>query len=87
MLCNILPEKVKRRFPKGIPYNVFCPSTKMTVMQAMCSLFWKHKVQSAVFCCLREETILSCQQKCAKKVRPLRVAARRQQELVCVMAS
>ena len=55
-------------------------------MQAMWSIFWKHKVQSAVFNSLPVERIRNCRQNCAKKVRPQRVAAHRQQELLCVKA-
>ena len=48
-------------------------------MQAMWSLCWKHKVQLAAFSSLPDEIV-------PKKVGPQRVAARRQQQLLCVMA-
>ena len=49
-------------------------------------LFWKHKVQSAAFSTLPDERIRIVDKIVSKKVKPQRVAAHRQQELLYVMA-
>ena len=85
----LMPNQVTKKYSKGIPYDLSCPSTKKDIQKRLC-----------LHCGLYFGTIKSLnkhRRHCKKpssnqeiaeqqiRVRPIRVAARRQRELLCVM--
>eukprot|EP00795_Rhopilema_esculentum_P016054 gene16054-7400_t len=67
--ASLKPKHPIMKFPKGIPYDYSCPSTKDTT---------QHTAEQRIRYQLPTEP--------RGKVRPQRVAARRQNELLCAMA-
>ena len=90
MLCNILLEKAEKKFAKGNPYDYSCLSTKYILERRMCKQCdhyfgsIKSNQQHLVVCRMNESPAVD--KILQKKVRLQRVAAPRQQELLCVMA-
>ena len=83
-----MPAQTTKKFPKGIPYDYSCPSVDQDMIKRrMCShcglyfLSLKAKSLHGVSCRVTESRI----ENTTERVRPLRVAARRQRELLCVM--
>ena len=80
---DVLPARAIRNYPKGIPYDYGCPSIQEILTKRICK------------CGLYTATVVSLnkhQKFCKKgekelplKVRPVRLAARRQRELMCVI--
>ena len=90
MLCSILLEKAKKKFAKGTPYDYFWPLTKYILERRICKQCGhyfgsiKSNQQHSVVCRMKESPAVD--KILQKKVRLQRVAAPRQQELLCVMA-
>ena len=85
----LTPNHVARKYPKGVPYDYFCPSVKQDMINrrlcSHCGLYFgtvKAKVLHKSHCRQgatedRTETV---------RVQPMRIAARRQRKLSCEMA-
>ena len=78
-----------KKFPKGIPYDYSCPSMDQDMIKRrMCShcglYFSSLNAKSLRGACCR--VIEGCIENTTECVRPLRVAARPQKELLCAMA-
>ena len=85
----LMPAQVTKKFPKGIPYNYSCPSVDQDIIKRQvcshCGLYFsslKAKPLHGASCRVTEGRI----ENTTERVRPLQVAARRQRELLCVMA-
>ena len=87
--ASLTPKQAIKKFPKGIPYNYSCPSTKDVLTGRLCyhcGLYFgsiKSTVNHSSYCRTKAETSTAA---VTRKVRPQRVAARRQKELLCAMA-
>ena len=86
---TLMPAQATKKFPKGIPYDYSCPTVDQDMIkQRMCSHFGlyssslKAKSLHEASCRVTEGRI----ENTTERVRPLRVVARRQEELLCVMA-
>jgi len=83
-----MPDRASKKFPKGIPYDYSCPFVKHVIKRRVCShcgLYFssiKAKTLHGTSCRINEGPT----QNETERVRPLRIAARRQRELLCVMA-
>ena len=82
-------DQVTKKFPKGIPYGYSCPSVDQDMIKrrmcSHCSINFsslKAKLLDGASCRVTESRI----ENTTERVRPLRVAARRQRELLCVIA-
>ena len=82
-------SQARKKFLEGIPYDYSCPSVDQDMIKRrMCShcglyfLFLKAKSLRGASCRVTKDRI----ENTTERVRPLRVAARRQRELLCVMA-
>ena len=80
-------------FSKGVPYDYCCPSTKDTLTDRVCmycGLYFgrtKSKQNHSSYCRTNESCAVGDEQHGGtRKVRPQRVAARGQKELLCAMA-
>lgn len=89
--ASLIPTRAIDKHPKGIPYDYSCPSTKDCLADRTCKycgLYFgsiKSKQNHSITCRNRETTpCLRIEQ--PRRVRPQRVAARRQGELLCAMA-
>ena len=78
-----------KKFPKGIPYDYSCPFVDQDMIKrrtcSHCGLYsssLKAKSLHEASCRVTESRV----ENTTECVRPLRVAARRQRELLCVMA-
>ena len=81
VLCNILPEKAKKKFSKSIPYGNSC-----RLMCKQCDHYFgsiKSNQQHSVVCRMNESSAV--EKFLRKMARLQRVAAPRQQELLCIM--
>ena len=85
----LMPAQATKKFPKGIPYDYSCPSVDQDMIKrrmcSHCSINFsslKAKLLDGASCRVTESRI----ENTTERVRPLRVAARRQRELLCVMA-
>ena len=86
---TLMPSQASKKYPKGLPYDYSCPSVKQDVIKrrlcSSCGLYFGtikantlHKASCRVTE-VRTENV-------TERVRPMRIAARRQRELLCVMA-
>ena len=86
-----MPKHAITKFPKGIPYDYSCPSTKDNLADRICKhcgLYFgsiKSRQYHSAFCRTKDSLPVGNRTE-ARKVRPQRVAARRQNELLCAMA-
>ena len=87
--ASLTPKQAIKKFPKGIPYDYSCPSTKDVLTGRLCyhcGLYFgsiKSNVNDSSYCRTKAEASTAV---VTRKVRPQRVAARRQKELLCAMA-
>ena len=82
-----MPTQITKQYPKRIPYDLSCPSAKGAIQKRLCcscGIYFgtikavnKHKR-----CCNQAGQVVEEE----TRVRPTRIAARRQRELLCVMA-
>ena len=86
---DLMPAQATKKFSKGIPYDYSCPSVDQDItkrrMWSHCGLYFsslKTKSLHGASCTVTEGHI----EKTAERVRPLRVAACRQRELLYGMA-
>ena len=95
--ATLLPEKAAKKYPMGIPYDYACPSTKECLSDRLCNycgMYFgtiKSKQQHSTACKPKPKESKPNEKSAnqiaeVKKVRPQRVAARRQREILCVMA-
>ena len=84
----LMPAQATKKFPKGIPYDYSCPPVDQDMMKprmfSHCSLYFsslKAKSLHGTSCRVTEGRIENTR----GRVPPLRVPARRQRELLCVM--
>ena len=84
---NLAPPRAKRRFPKCIPYYFSCPSIQEELPKRIC------KLCGLYFGTMKSKNIHQewCKkggqfETSTKKIRPVRVTARRQRELMCELA-
>ena len=84
-----MPAQATEKFPKRMPYDYSCPSVDQDMIKRrMCSHCGLHfsslkaKSHHGAGCRVTEGRI----ENTTEHVRPLRVASRRQRELLCVMA-
>ena len=85
----LMPAHATKKFPKGITYDYSCPSVDQDMItRRMCShcglYFLPLKAKS--FHRASGRVIKGCIKNSTERVRPLRVDACRQRELLCVMA-
>ena len=85
---SLIPAQATKKFPKGIPYDYSCPPVDQDMMKprmfSHCSLYFsslKAKSLHGTSCRVTEGRIENTR----GRVPPLRVPARRQRELLCVM--
>ena len=85
----LMPAQAIKKFPKGIPYDYSSPSVDQDMIKrrmcSHCGLYsssLKAKSLHEASCRVTEGRI----ENTTERVRPLRVAACRQRELLCVMA-
>ena len=89
--ARLIPCRASDKYPKGIPYDNSCPSTKDCLNYRICKycgLYFgsiKSK-QNHSSSCRNKESTPSVNIEQPRKVRPQRVAAHRQKELLCAMA-
>ena len=89
--ASLMPKHAITKFPKGIPYDYSCPSTKDNLADSICKhcgLYFgsiKSRQYHSAFCRTKDSLPVGNRTE-ARKVRPQRVAARRQNELLCAMA-
>ena len=83
-----MPNKATKKYPKGIPYDYLCPSVKQNVINrricSECGLYFgtiKAKTLHKASCRVTEGRFEGD----VERVRPLRIADRRQRELLCLM--
>ena len=87
--ASLTPKQAIKKFPKGIPHDYSCPSTKDVLTGRLCyhcGLYFgriKSNVNHSSYCRTTAEGSTAA---VTRKVRPQRVAARRQKELLCAMA-
>ena len=91
---SLLPKHTNTKFPKAVPYDCSYPSAKDTSTNHVCMycrLYFgriRSKQNRSSYCRTMELCAAGDEQHGrTRKVRPKRVAARRQKELVCAMAS
>ncbi|CAB3979548.1 Hypothetical predicted protein [Paramuricea clavata] len=83
---NIFPPRVAVKFPKGTPYDFACPNVekdlprKVCAKCGLCFATIKYNAAHKAWCSAR--TPISCS---VERIRPQRIAARRQRELMCVL--
>ena len=88
--ARLIPCRASDKYPKGIPYDYSCPSTKDCLSDRICKycgLYFgsiKSK-QNHSSSCRNKESTHSVNIEQPRKVRPQRAAARRQKELLCAM--
>ena len=94
---SLISKRAMRKFPKGIPFDYSCPSVPQDQvtkrMCTTCGLYLasiKSKSEHAKSCCDDVVTMVSPTTSTVvsvprEKVRPVRIAARRGRELMCVM--
>ena len=86
--ASLTPKQAIKKFPKGIPYDYSCPSTKDVLTGRLCyhcGLYFgsiKSNVNHSSYCRAKAEASTAA---VTRKVRPQRVAARRQKELLCAL--
>ena len=86
--ASLTPKQAIKKFPKGIPYDYSCTSTKDVLTGRLCyhcGLYFgtiKSNVNHSSYCRTKAEASTAS---VTRKVRPQRVAARRQKELFCAM--
>ena len=86
---SLMPPKMAKKYPKGVPYDLSCPSAKPDIEKRLCpacGLYFgtiKSRKQHKTNC---KERPKSQGVEQPIRVRPTRIAARRQHELLCVMA-
>jgi hypothetical protein len=85
---SIVPSKAFKKFPKGLPYDFSCPSVENVLPRRICAdcgiyfaTIKSMKVHKNI-CNSKTPKNFSKQE---EKLRPQRLAARRQQELLCVI--
>ena len=89
--ARLIPCRASDKYQKGIPYDYSCPSTKDCLSDHICKycgLYFgsiKSK-QNHSSSCRKKESTPSVNIEQPRKVRPQRVAARHQKELLCAMA-
>ena len=90
---SLLPKHASTKFPKGVPYDYSCPSTKDTLTDRVCmycGLYFgsiKSKQNHSSYCRTKESRAVGDEQHGGtRKVRPQRVAARHQKELLCAIS-
>ena len=87
--ASLTPKQAIKKFPKDIPYDYSCSSTKDVLTGRLCyhcGLYFgsiKSNVNHSSYCRTKAEASTAA---VTRKVRPQRVAARRQKELLCAMA-
>ena len=84
--ASLTPKQAIKKFPKGIAYDYLCPSTNDVLTGRLCyhcGLYFgsiKSNVYHSSHCRTKAEASTAA---VTRKVRPHRVAARRQKELLC----
>lgn len=85
---KIIPEKVHKKFPKGLPYDICCPSQANNLVSRVytCGRYFatqsEKKRHQAEMRCSAQSGVFNCQQ---KRIQPKSIAAVRQKELLCVL--
>ena len=89
MQASLTPNQAIKKFSKGIPYDYSCHLTNDVLTGRLCyhcGLYFgsiKSNVNHSSYCRTKTEASTAA---VTRKVRPQRVAARRQKELLCAMA-
>ena len=89
---SLLPKHTNTKFPKGVPYDYSCPSTKDALADRVCihcGLYFgsiRSKQNHLAYCRSKALNANDEQQIRTRKVRPQRVAAHHQRELLCAIA-
>ena len=82
---TVFPDRVKRKFPSCLPYDLACESIQESLVRRTC------KCCNLYFASIKSMNIHAkdCHknEEPRKRVRPTRLAARRQCELMCVIAN
>ena len=94
---TLIPNRALKKFPMGIPYDYSCPSVKDVLEKRICvhyGLYFgtiKEKSIHASYCRTKvvappNPGVRHEEPETRQRVRPQRIAARRQGELLCALA-